>query len=255
MAPILAPAADTIGAGLPTGSAGDAAQTGLPSGSVVGAPVRRDANGRIVVNEQKLAPETCQPAASASLSPATKSVDILLLGASIAERWDKDVWQRHFGKESMVNEGVGGWTSTDILSLLTKEGLKVNPRLVILLTGSNDLEAGRDFGAVTENMREIARKICSLAPAAKVLVLGILPRGENPLNPLRAKIKAENRNLAQIADSKFIYFLDVGSVLVHPDGRLSQDISPDQVHFTERGYELITTAIQPTVEKLLAKPH
>jgi beta-glucosidase len=58
-----------------------------------------------------------------------------------------------------------------------------------------------------------------------------------------------------MADSKFVYFLDVGAVVLRPDGELSPDISPDAAHFTARGYDLLANAIQPTVEQLLAKSH
>jgi lysophospholipase L1-like esterase len=241
--------------GAASGTAIGPGKTGLPIGSVVAGPVHRDANGHIVATEQKSAPESCQATVPASLSPGAKPVDILLLGASINERWDKDVWQRHFGKDSMVNAAVGGWTTEDILGALSKDGLKVNPRLIILLAGSNDVAFGRPPGSAAQNVRAIIRKLCSLAPGSKVLLLAILPRGEKASDQLRARIKAENRYFAQIPDSKFIYYLDAGAVLLRSDGELSPDIAPDATHFTARGYELLATAMQPTVEKLLAQSH
>ncbi len=251
-AALLAETDDTVGTAHPAGAPPEAGKTGLPSGSVVAGPVHRDATGHIVATEQKS--ETCDRAAPVNLPLDKKNVDILMLGASIIEQWNGDVLRRHFSKDSVVNAGVGGWTTKDVLGMLSKDGLKVNPRLIILLAISNDLATGRgDVGAAVENIRAITRKLCSLAPTAKVLLLAVLPRGEAPTDPLRAKIKAENQLLVKIADSKFVYFLDVGSVLLRPNGELPQDISGDYAHLTERGYELLTTAIQPTVEKLLAK--
>jgi beta-glucosidase len=263
MAPILVRAAPydsspaepdaPVAAGVPAAAPSDSGKAGLPSGSFIAGPIHRDASGHIVASEQK--PETCDRAAPVSLPPGRRNVDILLLGASIAADWNREVWQRHFGEGSMVNAGIDGWTTSDVLTMLSKDGLKANPRLIILLAISNDLARGGTPLAETENIRAIMRKLCTLAPASKVLLLGVLPRGEKASDPLREKIREENLVLAKVADSNFVYFLDVGSSLLDPDGSLPARNSEDHTHLTAQGYELLATALQPTVERLLGKFH
>jgi len=44
-------------------------------------------------------------------------------------------------------------------------------------------------------------------------------------------------------------------VLLTGDGLLSAEISPDQLHFTARGYALLASRLEPELDRLLSAEH
>jgi lysophospholipase L1-like esterase len=60
-----------------------------------------------------------------------------------------------------------------------------------------------------------------------------------------------NQALAKLADGKNIFYMDLGSQLIEPDGSISPGIMPDFLHLSERGYEIWANAIEPKLKELL----
>lgn len=82
----------------------------------------------------------------------TGSVDILLVGDSITQQWNSPLdvgkfntaWQKHFGHYKTINLGIGGDKTQNILWRLDHGGLEsIDPRLVILLIGNNNMFSRR----------------------------------------------------------------------------------------------------------------
>ena len=55
--------------------------------------------------------------------------------------------------------------------------------------------------------------------------------------------------MAADADGKSIFFRDIGAAFLDPDGRLSREISPDQLHLKEEGLRRWAEAIAPFVHE------
>ncbi|MEI8309525.1 MAG: GDSL family lipase, partial [Verrucomicrobiota bacterium] len=91
------------------------------------------------------------------------------------------------------------------------------------------------------------------APASKILLLGILPRGESIKEENNEKIRQTNAKLALLADNKRVFYLDVGDKLVEPDGSISREIMPDKIHVAAPGYARWIDAMKPTLDQLLGK--
>ena len=82
-----------------------------------------------------------------------------------------------------------------------------------------------------------------------ILLLGALPRGEKPTDPVRAKIKSINQLLSQFADGNKVIFLDFGDKFLQPDGTLTKEIMPDYLHPSAKGYQIWADAIQPVIDQ------
>ena len=63
-------------------------------------------------------------------------------------------------------------------------------------------------------------------PAARILLLGLLPREEWPSAPLRLEVARVNQLIRDCADGEHIYFAEIGEVLLDRDGHLSAAIAP-----------------------------
>ena len=88
-------------------------------------------------------------------------------------------------------------------------------------------------------------------PAARILLLGLLPREEWPSAPLRLEVARVNQLIRDCADGEHIYFAEIGELLLDRDGHLSAAIAPDQLHLTARAYALLGASLDPELDRLL----
>ena len=55
------------------------------------------------------------------------------------------------------------------------------------------------------------------------------------------------------AQARDVRFIDVGHVLMEPDGSLSKHVMPDGLHLSGKGYALFADAIAPALDPMLAQ--
>ena len=89
-------------------------------------------------------------------------------------------------------------------------------------------------------------------PKSKILILAPFPYGERPHDNSRG-IVLENtaRIVKTLADSKHIFFLDIGQVFLKPDGSMNKGLMPDCLHPSVSGALLWAKAMEPTLSKLM----
>ncbi|MBV8906634.1 MAG: glycoside hydrolase family 10, partial [Acidobacteriia bacterium] len=159
------------------------------------------------------------------------------------------------------NAGDFGWGADRTQNILWRlnngELDRVNPKIVVLLAGTNNI--GRAFPAgaedaivadVTEGLAAIVTTIRSKAPDATVIVTGIFPRNDNPAAiPVIRRI---NANLEKLADGSKIRFLDINDKLADPNGVLFNGMmNADKLHPSEKGYQVWADALKPVFRELL----
>jgi lysophospholipase L1-like esterase len=191
-------------------------------------------------------------------------IDVYFLGDSITRRWGAldypellDHWRKTFHGWNAANFGWGGDRTENILWRLENGELDgVDPRVIVLLAGTNNL--GREPGGEAE-VEEVTRGVAAIveacrrrAPAATIVLTGILPRDDHPASmPTIARV---NANLATLADGQRIRFLDVGPRLVDASGRLRAGMAVDGLHLGLEGYEAWAEALRPILAELLGPP-
>ncbi|KFO90703.1 Platelet-activating factor acetylhydrolase IB subunit beta, partial [Buceros rhinoceros silvestris] len=101
---------------------------------------------------------------------------------------------------------------------------------------------------VAGGIEAIVGLITSQQPQAKVIVLGLLPRGEKP-NPLRQKNAQVNHLLkASLPKLPNVQLLDVDAGFVHSDGPIYMF---DFLHRTGGGYAKICKPLHELIMQLL----
>lgn len=171
--------------------------------------------------------------------------DVLLLGDSLTDAWrgQKGLWAERFAPLRAANFGMAGDCTQHLLWRLrngTIDGLR--PRVVMLMIGTNNLGwSGQDVESTVEGVRAVVNEIRARTPSSRIVLLGILPRGEKPDDPLRAKIKDANAGLARLGG---VQFLDFGDRLLQPDGAIAKDVMPDFLHLSEKGYRVWADAVR-----------
>jgi beta-glucosidase len=178
---------------------------------------------------------------------------VLFLGDSLTEGWDPVLWERSLAPRSVLNAGIAGDFTDHVLWRLEHGNLAGPPlKAVILLIGTNDLAAHRSPELTADGIRAILVLLRQRLPQARILLLGLLPREQFPDAPLRRAVTETNRLIRDCADGEHIVYAEIGDALLDSDGRLSVAVSPDWLHFSERGYALLESSLEQVLDRVLA---
>ena len=184
------------------------------------------------------------------------NIDLLFVGDSITDWWRQEqrglsVWNEHFMPLKVANFGIAGDTTQGVLWRMQNGELDgFQAKLIVLMLGTNNINRNENDD-IAAGDRAIVNEFLKRQPQAKVLVLGIFPRGAAADNPFRASIKAINEKLATIADNKRVFYMDIGDKFLAPDGTLTAEIMPDGLHPSTQGYRIWADAIVGRVKELL----
>jgi lysophospholipase L1-like esterase len=161
------------------------------------------------------------------------------------------VWDEHFAPLKPANFGIGGDTTQGVLWRMQNGELdNFKAKLIVLMLGTNNINRNPN-DEIVDGDRLIIEEFKKRQPQAKVLLLGIFPRAREASDPYREKIKDINSKLAQLADNKQVFFMDIGEKFLTPEGVLTPEIMPDGLHPNLRGYRIWADAISARVRELM----
>jgi lysophospholipase L1-like esterase len=187
-------------------------------------------------------------------------IDCLLMGDSITDWWRRaglPAYEKHFANLKCANFGIAGDRTQGVLWRMENgelEGYK--PKLMMLMIGTNNLGGGRGGAGntpeqIAEGITAIVTKFRTTFPSAKVLLLGVFPRGAADTSRFRQPIRQINSIIAKLDDGKFVKYLDIGDKFLGPDGSIAVDVMADGLHPTLKGYEIWAAAMTPTFNAML----
>jgi lysophospholipase L1-like esterase len=192
-------------------------------------------------------------------------IDVYFEGDSITRRWGASDypellanWKQNFFGWNAADFGWGADRTQNILWRLGNGELDgVNPKIVVLLAGTNNIgnavpaDGGQAGVAdVTRGIQAILRVIQTKAPDAAIILTAIFPRNDNiAVMPVIDKV---NANLAKLADGKKLRYLNINSKL-NGDGLLFEGMMNirDKLHPTVKGYQVWADALKPIFTELL----
>jgi lysophospholipase L1-like esterase/pimeloyl-ACP methyl ester carboxylesterase len=196
---------------------------------------------------------------------------IVLIGDSIthfwsgeppsAQAWGPLSWKRLFGNLPTLNLGFGWDRTQNVLWRLDHgEFDGIQPRVVVLNIGSNNTSETANArqntpAEIVEGIRHIILRVRAKAPHAKIILMAVFPREENPDHWRRKQINEINRLLAaNFGAASGVTWLDIGPRLLQPDGAISRDVMFDFCHPTERGYQIWADALNTELAIISPSP-
>lgn len=189
-------------------------------------------------------------------------IDCLLMGDSITDWWRRTglaVYEQNFGALKCANFGIAGDRTQGVLWRMENGELDgYTPRLMMLMIGTNNLgggggRAGNTPAEIAEGITAIVAKFRGKFPQARVLLLGVFPRGASATAAQRVPIQDINAIIAKLDDGKFVRFMDIGAKFLESDGSISVEVMADGLHPTAKGYEIWAAAVMPAFRELLGK--
>ncbi|WP_313809310.1 GDSL-type esterase/lipase family protein [Sphingobium sp.] len=172
----------------------------------------------------------------------------LFLGSSSIRLWDI---HGSFPDIGTVNRGFGGATTPDVLHYYKRLLPKAKPRSILVYVGENDLAAGATPGEVATNILTLLRQLRSDYPKAHIAYLSLKP---SPIRwTLWPKMAAVNMTVAARTRATHFDYLDVGRVLLAPDGLPDASLfRADGLHMNPRGYTLWTRLVDAYLDEAMA---
>ena len=116
-------------------------------------------------------------------------IDLLFVGDSITDGWRSRgfvIWRKNFAALNAANFGIGGDTTQGVLWRMQNgelEGFKA--KLIVLMLGTNNINRN-PVDEIVDGDRLIVEEFKKRQPQAKVLVLGVFPRGAQADTPRRS---------------------------------------------------------------------
>jgi cephalosporin-C deacetylase len=217
---------------------------------------RSDANSRLA-HEQLLAKR------------AAGKIDVYFMGDSITRRWGatdeqyKDFlanWRANFHGWNAGNFGWGADKTQHMLWRLRNGELDgVNPKVVVLMAGTNNVGRASPLGDADARAAEVARGVAAIvreirqrAPRATVVITGITPRNDNiAVMPV---IEQANLAIARLANGQSVRYININAQLADSAGLFREGMAHDGLHLSVKAYQVWADALKPILTEILGAP-
>jgi lysophospholipase L1-like esterase len=216
----------------------------------------------LLLNAVKLDPIGLDWYTSSNMPPDTSQRRVVFFGDSRAYSWPTipglDVYQ-------FVNRGIGNETTAQALERFNAHVAPLNPGIVIVQVGVNDLKTIPLFpeqkASITANCKANIAAIVAKASdlGAQVIVTTIFPLGRVPLerklfwsSDVAEAVDEVNTYLFSLAGENIVIF-DTSVVLADDRGVVQKAYSQDLLHLTPEGYTALNEKLLPILQDLLER--
>jgi len=167
-----------------------------------------------------------------------RNPDLVMIGDSITEIWGHALPDMF--DETIVNRGISGQTSAQILLRFVPDVVELRPKRVHILCGTNDI-AGNTGPNVPRDFQANIRAMADLATAndIEVLIGSIPPAAQifwQPDSEPRKWVPFLNDWLRDFCTQRGLGYVDYHSILTNGEAGLRADYSADGVHVTRLAY-------------------
>jgi len=200
-------------------------------------------------------------AANAALpAPASGENRAVFFGDSITDAWPL---AEYFPGRPYINRGIGGQTTPQMLVRFREDVINLQPRVVVILAGTNDI-AGNTGPMTLEEIEANYASLAELAAAHNIRMVfsSVLPvhnytpqSQEMFAQRSPEKILALNRWLKHYCDDRDLVYLDYFSAMVDDKGFLKKDLAVDGLHPNPAGYKIMAPLAEAAITAALAAKH
>ncbi|XPF93537.1 GDSL-type esterase/lipase family protein [Colwellia sp. RE-S-Sl-9] len=180
---------------------------------------------------------------------------LLFLGDSLTENWDKAIWEHYFSPYQSSNFGIGGDHTGNLLwRLKNLDNQHLSPKLVVLQIGVNNFgHLNETPSQVFNGVKEVIKQCQSIMPHSHILLNGVFPFEQSHKSKRRVDVKNLNDMLKTLAENKKITYRYYGHLLLESNGDISTEIMADFLHPTALAYKIWAEAMSKDIQLLLLR--
>ena len=180
----------------------------------------------------------------------------VFMGNSITDFWFKEM-PDFFETNNYVGRGISGQTTEQMLARFRQDVVALNPDVVVILAGINDI--AQNNGEISNvNILENIAAMCDIACAnnIKPVLCSILPCDyfvwRKDLKPA-LRVVEMNKLIKEYAQTKGYAYVDYYSVMATSEGALKSEYTKDRCHPTKEGYKVMQPIVQNSLNLILNK--
>jgi lysophospholipase L1-like esterase len=197
-------------------------------------------------------------------APAKDEARVVFMGDSITEGWVNPKFGEFFPGKPYIGRGIGGQTTPQMLVRFRPDVIALDPRVVVILAGTNDIAGNTGPMTLEEtegnlaSMSELAHAHGTLVVLSSVMPVRDFetPEGENLVQTRKRppeKILVLNEWIKKYAAEHGDVYLDYFSLVVDGKGFLKSELTYDGLHPNAAGYAAMAPLAQKAIDQALAK--
>lgn len=182
---------------------------------------------------------------------------IVFVGDSITDYCDLEEF---YPTLKAYNRGISADTTDGLLNRMDESIFDLEPKLVVLLMGINDLlgDDMRSEEEIASNMDKILTEIQTKSPNTKIILQAPYPVSAKSaygrVANANGKVKKLSAMYEAIANAKGITYVDLYDNLIDPKTKeFDLDYTDDGLHPNDKGYEVISAVLNPVIQSVLAQ--
>ena len=196
---------------------------------------------------------------------------IVFLGDSITEMWaDLEALSFSAKPHRIINRGISGQLSIHMLMRFQADVLSLNPDVVVILAGTNDVRVGTNWTPQPTDLQlqRLKDNLLTMIDALTgqnvgVIVCTLPPIHDESFDPAEFPVKSSivrnpkvikemNDWIKAIAVDRNVSVADYYTALRDEHHRMKQDYSTDGLHPNALGYKIMSRVIGEQIDKKLS---
>ena len=181
--------------------------------------------------------------------------DVVIFGDSIIhywggepkapKAWSPPTWSKCFAGFQISNLGFG-WDRTENMLWRIDHGELdgIKPKVIVIKIGTNNTTVDNSPEYIADGVEAICAAAHAKQPAAKILLLDILPRHDEKQARPAITEQVSTLLVARLAGVSWLIFRDFGDAFRGADGVPSAKLFADGVHLNAAGYEILGAKIR-----------
>lgn len=183
---------------------------------------------------------------------------LVIAGESTLALFQKEIYEEHLKEYKIVNRAIGGETTMLFLSSMNEDLLSLEPDVILVSIGGNDLIEGRCVSTIVNNINIILFNIRQKLPNTYIIFVSIPPVLSWKINSISPILNKKIENLLKFYPNT-IYF-DLWEILSDEEKpilnkKFYRELNIplkeyDKLHFNTEGYIEISKKLKPILDKI-----
>ena len=171
----------------------------------------------------------------------------LFVGASGIRLWTS--LEKDFPKHQVINRGFGGSQIADVTHFADRIVLPYKPKLIVLQSGGNDLNAGKTPEQVAEDFQAFVVKTRTTLPETQIVFFSLQPSMARWSQADKQK-RANQLIKEQINAGKNRVYVDAWDAFFGPNGMPREELFvTDKLHHNTAGYKVRAELLRPYLDR------
>ncbi len=169
---------------------------------------------------------------------------VVFLGDSITQGWG-DTMSDSFGEMRVANRGISGDTTRGMLIRLQEDVLSLNPRAVVMLMGTNDLEEKAEPETIAANVRLIIAALKKHNTKMPIILCKVFPSSASKSRPTEKIQQINTLYAAAVKGDPQVTVMETWTLFADEKGDAKKAEFPDLLHPNKDGYAKWAAALRP----------